>query len=107
MHYSQEFLDQIRAKTPLSTIVSRRVALHRQGREWTGLSPFQPEKTPSFFVNDEKGFYHDFASGKHGDVFYFLVETEGLSRAEAMERLVTAASAIHGEDSFKLAKSGE
>jgi DNA primase len=91
MGHSLEFLNQVRAKTPLSTIVSRHVALRRQGREWTGLSPFQPEKTPSFFVNDEKGFYHDFASGKHGDVFDFLVETEGVSHAAAVDRLATAA----------------
>src|SRR5262249_17251875 len=52
-----------------------------------GLSPFNREKTPSFTVNDQKGFYHCFSSGKHGDVFTFLMETEGLSFPEAVERL--------------------
>ncbi len=61
--------------------------LKRAGREWKGLSPFNKEKTPSFTVNDQKGFYHCFSSGKHGDVFTFLMETEGLSFPEAVERL--------------------
>ncbi len=66
---------------------ARRVPLKRAGREWKGLSPFNKEKTPSFTVNDQKGFYHCFSSGKHGDVFTFLMETEGLSFPEAVERL--------------------
>ncbi len=61
--------------------------LRKQGREWAGLSPFNAEKTPSFFVNDQKGFYHDFSSGKHGDIFRFVMETEGLSFPDAVERL--------------------
>ena len=61
--------------------------LKRAGREWKGLSPFNREKTPSFTVNDQKGFYHCFSSGKHGDIFTFLMETEGLSFPEAVERL--------------------
>src|SRR3984957_11954265 len=56
-------------------------------RRWRGLSPFSAEKTPSFFVNDQKGFFHDFSSGKHGDAFAFLMETEGLTFPEAVERL--------------------
>ena len=68
-------------------VVSRRVALKRAGREWKGLSPFNQEKTPSFTVNDQKGFYHCFSSGKHGDIFGFVMETEGLSFPEAVERL--------------------
>jgi DNA primase len=59
----------------------------RRGREHVGLSPFNQEKTPSFTVNDEKGFYHCFSSGKHGDVFSFIMETEGLSFPEAVESL--------------------
>ena len=68
-------------------VVSRRVPLKRAGREWKGLSPFNKEKTPSFTVNDQKGFYHCFSSGKHGDIFGFVMETEGLSFPEAVERL--------------------
>ena len=69
----------------------RRVQLKKQGREWRGLSPFNKERTPSFYVNDQKGFYHDFSSGKHGDIFTFLMDTEGLSFPEAVERLANLA----------------
>mgnify|MGYP001765229040 CR=1 FL=1 len=87
MKYPPHLLDEIRARLSVSEVVGRRVRLKRQGREYAGLSPFNPEKTPSFFVNDQKGFYHCFSSGKHGDVFRFLMETEGLSFPEAVERL--------------------
>ncbi|MGH6827190.1 DNA primase [Methyloceanibacter sp.] len=87
MKFSDSFLDEIRARLPVSQVVSRRVPLKRAGREWKGLSPFNREKTPSFTVNDQKGFYHCFSSGKHGDIFTFLMETEGLSFPEAVERL--------------------
>ncbi len=87
MKFSNSFLDEIRARLPVSQVVSRRVPLKRAGREWKGLSPFNREKTPSFTVNDQKGFYHCFSSGKHGDVFTFLMETEGLSFPEAVEKL--------------------
>jgi len=87
MKYPPHILDEIRARLSVSEVVGRRVRLKRQGREFAGLSPFNPEKTPSFFVNDQKGFYHCFSSGKHGDVFRFLMETEGLSFPEAVERL--------------------
>src|ERR1700742_1857225 len=70
-----------------SDVVGKTVKLRRQGREYAGLSPFTKEKTPSFFVNDEKGFYHCFSSDKHGDIFSFLQETERLSFPEAVERL--------------------
>jgi DNA primase len=65
--------------------------LKKAGREWKGLSPFQQEKSPSFTVNDQKGFYHDFSSGKHGDIISFLMETEGLGFTEAVERLAAMA----------------
>ena len=87
MKFSDSFLDEIRARLPVSTVVSRRVPLKRAGREWKGLSPFNQEKTPSFTVNDQKGFYHCFSSGKHGDIFGFVMETEGLSFPEAVEKL--------------------
>ena len=79
MKFPPEFLDEIRARLPVSEVVGKRVKLRKEGREWAALSPFTSEKTPSFFVNDQKGFFHDFSSGKHGDVFAFLMETEGLS----------------------------
>lgn len=87
MRFDPSFLDEIRDRLPVSQVVSRRVQLKRQGREFVGLSPFKQEKTPSFTVNDAKGFYHCFASGEHGDIFKFLQVTEGLSFPEAVERL--------------------
>jgi len=87
MKLPPEFLDEIRARLPVSDVVRGRVKLRKQGREWAGLSPFNSEKTPSFFVNDQKGFYHDFSSGKHGDIFDFVMETEGLSFPDTVERL--------------------
>jgi DNA primase len=87
MRFTPSFLDEIRARVPVSDVVRRRVQLKKAGREWRGLSPFNPEKTPSFYVNDQKGFYHCFSSGKHGDQFRFLMETEGISFPEAVERL--------------------
>lgn len=86
MRYPPELLDEIRARLPVSQVVGRRVPLKRAGRELKGLSPFKVEKTPSFYVNDQKGFYHCFASGEHGDIFTFLMKTEGLSFPEAVER---------------------
>src|SRR3984957_19754238 len=91
MRFPDSFLDEIRERLPVSEVVRRRVQLKKQGREWRGLSPFNKERTPSFYVNDQKGFYHDFSSGKHGDIFGFVMETEGLSFLEAVERLAEIA----------------
>ncbi|MGB8738087.1 MAG: CHC2 zinc finger domain-containing protein, partial [Rhodomicrobium sp.] len=77
MRYPPHLLDEIRARVPVSRIVERRVKLKRAGREYIGLSPFKTERTPSFTVNDQKGFYHCFASGEHGDIFKFLMTAEG------------------------------
>ncbi|HRD78638.1 MAG TPA: DNA primase [Hyphomicrobiaceae bacterium] len=87
MRYPPSILDEIRARLPVSQVVARKVALKKAGREFKGLSPFKTERTPSFFVNDQKGFYHCFASGEHGDIFSFVMKTEGLSFMEAIERL--------------------
>src|SRR6266478_895504 len=91
MRFTPQFLDELRARLPVSEVVGKRVKLKKAGREWKGLSPFQQEKTPSFTVNDQKGFYHDFSSGKHGDIISFLMETEGVGFAEAVERLAAMA----------------
>jgi DNA primase len=91
VRYPPHLLDEIRARLPVSSVVGRKVRLKKAGREWRGLSPFNAEKTPSFYANDQKGFYHDFSSGKHGDIFSFLIETEGLSFPEAVERLASEA----------------
>lgn len=88
MAFQQNFLDEIRARVPLTQLVSRRVQLKQRARDdWWGLSPFTNEKTPSFHVKDDKGFYHCFASGEHGDHFSWLMQVEGLSFPEAVETL--------------------
>src|SRR5919204_2005135 len=87
MRFPPQFLDELRARLPVSEVVGRRVKLKKTGREFVGLSPFNKEKTPSFTVNDQKGFFHDFSSGKHGDIFGFVMETEGVTFPEAVERL--------------------
>ncbi len=86
MRFDDRFLDEIKSRR-LSDVIGKSVKLRRQGREYVGLSPFTKERTPSFFVNDDKGFFHDFSSGKHGDPIAFLQETERLSFVEAVERL--------------------
>jgi DNA primase len=91
MRFTPQFLEELRARLPVSEVVGRRVKLKKAGREWKGLSPFQQEKTPSFTVNDQKQFYHDFSTGKHGNIFDFLMETEGVSFPEAVERLAAMA----------------
>jgi DNA primase len=73
VRYPPHILDEIRARLPASAVVGRRVQLKKAGREWRGLSPFNAEKTPSFYVNDQKQFYHCFSSSKHGDIFTFLM----------------------------------
>ncbi|HAQ35041.1 MAG: DNA primase [Maricaulis sp.] len=87
MRLTDDFKDEIRARIRLSDLIGRTVPLKRQGREFAGLSPFKKERTPSFFVNDEKRFYHCFASGEHGDAFDWLMKMEGLNFMEAAERL--------------------
>lgn len=91
MRYDERFLDEVKGRLRLSDVIGRTVKLRRQGREFVGLSPFTNERTPSFFVNDDKGFFHDFSSGKHGDLISFLQETERLSFTEAVERLAAEA----------------
>lgn len=85
------FLEELKARASVSDVVGRRVKLTRRGREFVGLSPFNAERTPSFTVNDAKGFYHCFSSGEHGDVFSFLMKTEGLSFPEAVEAVADLA----------------
>ena len=91
MAFPPQFLDELRARLPVSEVVGRKVRLTRKGREFSGLCPFHNEKTPSFTVNDDKAFYHCFGCGQHGDVITFVMETEGQSFPEAVERLATQA----------------
>jgi DNA primase len=87
MRFPPSFLDEIKARLPVSEVVRGRVKLVRAGREWKGLSPFNTEKTPSFFVNDQKMAWFDFSAGKNGNIFDFVMESEGLSFPDAVERL--------------------
>ena len=85
------FLDEIRAKVPIADVVGQRVKLVRKGREYTGLCPFHNEKTPSFTVNEAKGFYHCFGCGAHGDVIKFEMEAGGLPFMDAVTKLANRA----------------
>lgn len=87
MRFPPAFLEEIKARLSMSQVAGRRVRLKKQGREFRGLSPFTSEKTPSFYVNDQKMRWFDFSAGKNGNIFDFLMETEGLSFPEAVERL--------------------
>lgn len=91
MKFPKAFLEELRARLPVSQVVGGKVKLKRAGREWKGLSPFQPEKTASFYVNDQKQFWHCFSSGRHGSIFDFVMETEGVTFPEAVERLASQA----------------
>jgi len=86
-----EFIEDLRQRVPLSDVVGKRVKLVRKGRRHTGLCPFHSEKTPSFSVVDDEGFYHCFGCGVHGDAIAFLRETDGLDFMEAVERLAEMA----------------
>lgn len=91
MRFDDTFLDELKSRLRLSDVIGKTVKLRRQGREYVGLSPFTKERTPSFFVNDDKGHFFDFSSGKNGDLITFLQETERLSFVEAVERLASEA----------------
>ncbi|HEY9080295.1 DNA primase [Magnetovibrio sp.] len=83
------FLDDLRERIGLADVVGRRTRLTKKGREHQGLCPFHKEKTPSFTVNEDKGFYHCFGCGAHGSAFDFVMETEGLNFREAVEKLAS------------------
>lgn len=91
MALPQQFLDELRARLTLSTVIGRSVRLIRAGREFKACCPFHKEKTPSFTVNDEKGFYHCFGCGAHGDVIAFEMQSGSLSFREAVEKLAAEA----------------
>jgi DNA primase len=91
VRFDERFLDEIKSRLRPSDVIGKTVKLRRQGREFVGLSPFNKEKTPSFYVNDDKGQFFDFSSGKTGDIISFLQESERLSFVEAVERLAAEA----------------
>src|SRR5437660_1095823 len=79
------FLEELRARTPLAGVVSRRVKLARSGRQLKGCCPFHGEKTPSFYVYDDH--YHCFGCGAHGDAVTFVMQSQGAGFVEAVEQL--------------------
>ncbi|MBP6012964.1 MAG: DNA primase [Alphaproteobacteria bacterium] len=91
MRFTPRFVEELRDRVRVTDVVGRKVKLVRRGRNYLGLCPFHNEKTPSFSVNAEKGFYHCFGCGVHGDIISFAMETEGLSFPEAIEKLASEA----------------
>ncbi len=91
MKYPKEYLDEIKTRLKVSSVVSKVVALKKRGKEFVGLSPFKNEKTPSFTVNDEKEFYHCFATAEHGNIFDFVMKTQNLRFGEAVKYLANIA----------------
>ena len=91
MKYPKEYLDEIKLRLKVSQVVSKSVKLKKRGKEFIGLSPFSNEKTPSFTVNDEKGFYHCFSSSEHGNIFDFLMKTKNFKFGEAVRALASDA----------------
>ena len=91
MKYPKEYLDEIKTRLKVSTVVSKSVALKKRGKEYVGLSPFKNEKTPSFTVNDEKEFYHCFATSEHGNIFDFVMKTQNFRFGEAVKHLAQLA----------------
>lgn len=91
MTFSSQFLDELRARTPLSSLVGRSVLLKKAGREMKGCCPFHSEKTPSFYVNDDKAFYHCFGCSAHGDAIGWMTDHEGLPFLDAVKTLAAAA----------------
>ena len=91
MKYPKEYLDEIKTRLKVSTVVSKSGNLKKRGKEFVGLSPFKTEKTPSFTVNDEKGFYHCFSTAEHGNIFDFIMKTQNLKFGEAVKYLANLA----------------
>ncbi len=91
MKYPKEYLDEIKTRLKVSAVVSKTVSLKKRGKEFVGLSPFKNEKTPSFTVNDEKEFYHCFATSEHGNIFDFVMKTQNLKFSEAVKHLAQLA----------------
>ncbi|MEE8517485.1 MAG: DNA primase [Alphaproteobacteria bacterium] len=91
MAFAPEFLDDIRNRLSLADAIGRKVKLIKRGREFQALCPFHQEKTPSFTVVEDKGFFHCFGCGAHGDVIGFVMRTDHMSFPEAVERLASEA----------------
>jgi len=103
MKYPKEYLDEIKLRLKVSQVVGQTVKLKKRGKEYVGLSPFSNEKTPSFTVNDEKGFYHCFSSAEHGNIFDFLMKTKNFRFGEAVRSLAANA----GMEPYRFTKQDE
>ncbi|MGB8843025.1 MAG: DNA primase, partial [Aliidongia sp.] len=91
MSFPPAFLDEIRSRVPLAEMIGRHTRLVKRGREYSGLCPFHNEKSPSFTVNEEKGFFHCFGCGAHGDVIGYVMQTQNLGFLDAIEALAAEA----------------
>ena len=103
MKYPKEYLEEIKLRLKVSSVVAKTVNLKKRGKEFIGLSPFKNEKTPSFTVSDEKGFYHCFSTGEHGNIFDFLMKTKSMRFGEAVKHLASEA----GMQEYKFSKFDE
>jgi DNA primase len=91
MTITPQWKDELRARITLSTLVGRSLKLTKAGREWKACCPFHNEATPSFYVNDEKQFYHCFGCGAHGDAISWMVEQRGMGFMDAVKELAEQA----------------
>jgi DNA primase len=91
MRYPASFVERVKTHFKLSEVIGKRISVRRQGREFMALCPFHSENTPSFTINDDKGFYHCFGCGAHGDAVVFLMEHDRLHYKEALESLAREA----------------
>ncbi|MAJ23080.1 MAG: DNA primase [Candidatus Pelagibacter sp. TMED64] len=91
MKYPKQYLEEIKSRLKVSSVVGKYVKLTKRGKEFVGLSPFTNEKTPSFTVNDQKFFYHCFSSSEHGNIFDFLMKTQNFKFGEAVKKLAADA----------------
>ena len=103
MKYPKTYIDEIRNRLKVSDVVRLKVNLKKRGKEFIGLSPFKNEKTPSFTVNDEKGFYHCFSTAEHGNIFDFIMKLENLNFGEAVKMLAQRA----GMQPYRFTKEDE
>ena len=103
MKYPKEYLEEIKLRLKVSQVIGKSVKLKKRGKEYIGLSPFTNEKTPSFTIKDEKGFYHCFSSGEHGNIFDFLMKTKNFKFGEAVRALAADA----GMQPYRFTKQDE
>src|SRR5690242_10760546 len=107
MSLTPAFLDELRARTALSSLIGKSVKLQRAGREWRACCPFHNEKSPSFYVNDDKGFYHCFGCGAHGDAIRWMTDQQGLPFLDAVKELAQSAGLDMPEPDRRAAEKAE